>query len=578
GKKVTFIYRPLPAEMNLSDNGLLTGPMASADIIYDLSFRVTDQSGLSDAKTLQFTSAPYLHFTVDGEDYVNYGDTIGLDLRIRNGGEVPLLYTSLVLSTIDPFIQLTEATCQPGSIMPGQVMVIPDAFHFIVSTDIPDQHDILLDCALSASDKDWHKELIFKAYAPVLKLQPVTVEDNENGRLDPGETAPILVTFQNAGHAAIDGVNAELFPLDPEVLIIGSPIQDFGTIGKSASVARSYFLNVGDSAPEGMTVHLLLITETLQGLQRQDTISLRIGRTPVLVIDMDPNYHSGPSIYSQLVELNVFADYEYTITDHISEYQSLFISLGYHNSNHVLTLGEGTQLAAYLENGGKIYMEGKKTWRDDPYTPIQPMFNIGHDGTVTIYDTITGVDGTFTEGTRLFNGTLYSLNFYHMVPIPPAFTILQDNNLLLPCAVAYDAGTYKTIGSLFDFGTLEDLNPSLKSDLMISYLNFFDIYMNPIGIEEQGGMGAWEPGGLEVWPNPASRQLTVGSWQLAVGQGSAVRITITDLLGKTVREYENVSSFPYIIDVSSLHSGIYILRMCSEEGIIGSAKFIKIED
>jgi hypothetical protein len=90
---------------------------------------------------------------------------------------------------------------------------------------------------------------------------------------------------------------------------------------------------------------------------------------------------------------------------------------------------------------------------------------------------------------------------------------------------------------------------------------------------------------VEVWPNPVRRQLTVDSWQLAVGQGSAVggqrsavKIAITDLLGKSVIEFDNISSFPYIIDVSGLNPGIYILQMSSEDGIIGSAKFIKIED
>ena len=590
GKKFSFLYWPMPPGLNISANGLLSGTMASDDIIYDLSCRVTDQSGLSDTKQLQLTSGPYLHITSDGEDHVNYGDTVGLDLKIRNGGEVSLSNTTLVLSTNDPFIQLTDPNCQPGTLLPGQVMVLPDAFQIIVSTDIPDQHDVVLNCALTTTNKVWHKELIFKANAPIMKLKPVTVDDNENGRLDPGETAPILVTFQNAGHAALDGVSAELFPLDPEVLIIGSPLQDYGTIGKGASVARSYILHADDSAPEGLTARFILFTESLQGLQRQDTINLRIGRTPVLVIDMDPNHHSGPFIYSQLDELGVFADYEYTITDHISEYQSLFISLGYHNSNHVLTLGEGTDLALYLEDGGKIYMEGKKTWRDDPGTPIQPMFNIGFDGNVTVYDTITGIDGTFTAGTRLLNGTLHNLNFYHMVPIPPAFTILQDNNLLLPCAVAYDAGNYKTIGSLFDFGTLVDLNPSLKSDLMISYLEFFNIYMNPIGIEENGGGEAWGQGGLVVWPNPVSRQLTITSslspspnWgRDGVGavssQQSKVRLVIFDTFGRKMKEFDDIASFPFIIDISGLSSGLYILQMISEDGLSTSAKFLKISE
>jgi len=56
---------------------------------------------------------------------------------------------------------------------------------------------------------------------------------------------------------------------------------------------------------------------------------------------MDPNNHSGPFMLSQLNKLNVLNEYEYSIPPDIDFYQSLFICLGYHFSNHVLTLGEG---------------------------------------------------------------------------------------------------------------------------------------------------------------------------------------------------------------------------------------------
>jgi hypothetical protein len=555
----------------------LSGTFTSDDIIYDVRFRVKDQMGMTDEKTLQFTSGPFLYFTVDGEDHVNYGDTVGLDLEIRNGGDGTMSNTVLTISTSDPYLRLTDPVCQPGTLVPGQVVSIPDAFQFIVSTDIPDQLDILFQCDLTAASQAWHKELSLKANAPVLKLKPVRIDDNDNGKLDPGETAPMVITLQNAGHAAIHGVRGELLALDEEVQVTGSSVHDFGTIGKGVSSAGSFSIHVDETAPEGMDVHFLLLINSQEGIQRQDTITLRIGRTPVLVIDMDPNHHSGPGIYQQLQELGVYSDYNFAIPENIGDYSSLFISLGYHNSNHVLTLGEGTQLAGYLNAGGKIYMEGKKTWRDDPGTPIQPMFNIGYAGTVTIYDTLTGIDTTFTAGTRLLNSTLYNLSFYHMVPIPTAFTILQDNDLLLPCAVAYDAGTYKTIGSLFDFGTLEDLNPSLTSELMLDYLDFFDIYLEPIGIEETKG----DENELKVnaYPNPATRHLTVGIWPPeARSHGATVDLEVVNSSGTTVMEFKSIHSSPLTIDVSGLKPGIYFVTIILADGKSGSSKFLKFND
>jgi len=89
-----------------------------------------------------------------------------------------------------------------------------------------------------------------------------------------------------------------------------------------------------------------------------------------------------------------------------------------------------------------------------------------------------------------------------------------------------------------------------------------------------GGIGIDEPKpeglGISVYPNPAGRQLTVDSWQ------SAVKIVITDLFGRRIKECANISSFPFLLDISDLQPGMYILRAINKDGESGSAKFLKI--
>jgi hypothetical protein len=91
--------------------------------------------------------------------------------------------------------------------------------------------------------------------------------------------------------------------------------------------------------------------------------------------------------------------------------------------------------------------------------------------------------------------------------------------------------------------------------------------------------------GLRVYPNPAGQQLTVGqldSWTVghsAVGgRRSAVKLSIVDLFGREVMEYEKVSSFPYQINISGLPDGIYILKMTDAEGSESAVKFVKTDD
>ncbi len=85
--------------------------------------------------------------------------------------------------------------------------------------------------------------------------------------------------------------------------------------------------------------------------------------------------------------------------------------------------------------------------------------------------------------------------------------------------------------------------------------------------------------GLSVYPNPASRQLTVDGWQSAVGgQRSAVRLSIVDLFGREIKYIGNISSFPLQIDISDLPEGVYFLKVFNDSGNVGAVKFVKTAD
>jgi hypothetical protein len=580
GKKIVFYPRSLPEQYSVSATGLLTANPTTDNRIYDVSFRVTDDHGLSDSKTLQFTPGPYLYFTIlaGNNEQVDFGDTVNIGLEILNGGQDTLWNSTVSLISDDPFIEITDPSCTPGTLAPGQSVVIPASFQFIVSTEIPDQRDLLLSAELVAGSSSYFKEIRLKAHSPVLQVKQYSV-DTGDGILDPGETAPFMITLQNTGSSDLEGVLATLASLQPEVQVLESAVQDFGTVGKAKAVSGFYSLHADEAIPDGTITQFVLSVVSDPGLAFQDTISMRIGKTPVLVIDMDPAHHSGPAIFAMLDELGIISAYEYNITSGINHFQSLFICLGYQNFNHALNIWEGAKLAEYLDAGGKIYMEGRKTWRDDNPTAIQPKFNIITVPTVGVYDTITGIDGTFTQGLNLSNDATSPFSFYYMEPVAPAFSILQDNNSGQVCAVAYDAGTYRTIGALFEYGTMSDLSPNAGLELMTEYLEFFGIPVEPVGVFEDGRGEEGKRGSFVVYPNPASGQLAVGGWQLAVGgQRSAVGIEICDLFGRSLLHFEYISAFPYQIDISGLPDGMYIIRMTSEDGYSSSEKFLKVSE
>jgi len=64
----------------------------------------------------------------------------------------------------------------------------------------------------------------------------------------------------------------------------------------------------------------------------------------------------------------------------------------------------------------------------------------------------------------------------HIDPISPAFLILENQTPQYGTGVAYDQGSYKTIGCSHEFGGLPDgSSPSTKDELMYQYLDFFGV-------------------------------------------------------------------------------------------------------
>ncbi len=119
-------------------------------------------------------------------------------------------------------------------------------------------------------------------------------------------------------------------------------------------------------------------------------------------------------------------------------------------------------------------MEGGDTWYYNPKTPVHTMFKINggvSDGSGDL-STINGQTGTFTEGMSFtYNGDNNWID--RIEPIAPAVKIFQNQSPSYGTAVAYDAGTYKTIGASHEFGGLTD-GASTKVALMEEYMNFLD--------------------------------------------------------------------------------------------------------
>ena len=66
---------------------------------------------------------------------------------------------------------------------------------------------------------------------------------------------------------------------------------------------------------------------------------------------------------SERMEIPV--SYITTIPGDLQLYEIVFVCLGVFDNAYALNITEGLELASYLDNGGRLYMEGGDTWYFD---------------------------------------------------------------------------------------------------------------------------------------------------------------------------------------------------------------------
>ncbi|MBN3034728.1 MAG: T9SS type A sorting domain-containing protein [Bacteroidales bacterium] len=442
---------------------------------------------------------------------MDYGETIQLTVTMENIGMQAASNVNVTLGTAHPEITITDGTETFGNFTPGSTVTRQDAFTFDVSGLINDQDKVVFDLEANDGSNTWMSYFLIVAHAPDLGIESFGISDpsgNGNGRLDPGETADISITLVNEGSSGAMNVTGTLSCSDP-VISISQATQSYGNLNPGASAEKSFTVTVDPAAPQGHQVTFEISITADGGVTTQGSFITFIGKFPVLILDLDPKNYSGPEIYNTFQEIEVYADYATAFPPDLGLYKNIFVCLGIHFNNHVLTETEGQQLRDFLLEGGNLYMEGKVTWLNDPPTPVHPMFDI-----IAVQDTwfeylnILGMPGTLTNGMDFGYTGENPYNNYYLEPDGQAHVIFTVQDPLMGCGIANDEGDYRTIGTTFEFGKLADgASPSTKPELMQIIMDFFDGLIT--GNPEERPASLTDARSISVYPNPFREEVVI---------------------------------------------------------------------
>ncbi|MFO8128408.1 MAG: C25 family cysteine peptidase [Bacteroidales bacterium] len=502
----------------------------------------------------------------NGNGIADYGEGIALDVELENMGGSDAHDVSGQLSTTSEYIVITDDYEEWGTVASQSSVMRLSAFTFDVFDSVPDQYAVDFELLIDGDGKEtWNASFSVILNAPQFMAGQLIIDDsqggNDNGRLDAGEEADIIVQVTNEGHSASQEATGSLSTTSA-YLTLDNASCPAGIINAGETVDLVFSVTVDDATPMGATAELQF--DLGDGIYAcSSDYMVVIGQIPVLVVDLDGNHNSAGEMMACFDNLGVEADMESTIPDDLPLYASVFVALGIYSDNHVLMQDEGQDLADYLENGGCLYMEGGDTWFYDDPTPVHPLFHINgtEDGTDDL-GTILGLPGTFTEFMEFtYSGDNNWID--HLQAISPGFSIFKNQSPAYFNAVAYEGVDYKTIGSSFEFGGLDD-GDDTRDQLMAAYLEFFEVGGLFTGTEENLSM---EPE-LAVYPNPASGNVTL---HIASPGMEKAHVFLVNALGQKVLDVLQQEVPPggltRELDTGGLPAGFYhcILRTNSEQ-------------
>lgn len=421
--------------------------------------------------------------TGNNNGVLDYGEAVQLNVALSNVGITTANNVVATLSSTDQYVTITDATENFGNIAANQVVNVDNAFGFSVAENVPDNQVILFNLEV-VGEQTWTSSFTVTAHSGSLEFAGFEIIDNSgnnNGKLDPGETAQIKISVDNTGSSGATNVMGSLVSSSMYISIQTSS-QNFGSINAGSSAFSLFTVTAAANTPIGHTANFTANFTADLGLTATGNFMAVVGQIPVLIVDKDGNANSASKMKLALEEIGVPYDYSTTFPSDLNLYSSIFICLGIYSDNYTLSSAEGVALAAYLNGGGNLYMEGGDTWYYDTQTAAHTLFHINAtgDGSSDL-GTVTGPAGSLCEGMSFsYSGDNNWID--RLEAGTGASAILKNSSPAYGTAVAYDGGVYKTIGASHEFGGLTDgAAPSTKAELMSRYLDFFG--MNPNAIQ-----------------------------------------------------------------------------------------------
>lgn len=186
----------------------------------------------------------------------DYGETIKLNITLKNVGADPGNNITATISGTDPYVTLSGTTTQSfGNILASEgnnTATVNNAFTLVIANNVPDQYKATFVLTISNDTTTWTSNVRLTINAPVLAIGSLTINDGGAGIpsvLDPGETAQVVIEVKNNGHAPLANVNTTLTTINQLLTINTSSPVNIGALAINQTKTATFSVTASAAAP-----------------------------------------------------------------------------------------------------------------------------------------------------------------------------------------------------------------------------------------------------------------------------------------------------------------------------------------